>query len=360
MRNKLENIIKIYRGIKLEYKANRERKQKLSLKIESRGERKRIFIMQTPTHRNLGDHAIAYAEIEFCKNKLPEYEIVEVTYDEVYSTIDNIKSIIKKDDIVFIIGGGNMGDMYVYEEYMRRFIITNLKNNKIISFPQTISFSNDFYGKYELNKSKKVYQNNKNLTLVAREKKSYDIMKAEFPTTKVIMTPDIVLSLNITSNEKRSGIVTCIREDLESILNESNKKNIFRQLNKITSNINITDTLTTYDISAKKRKEELLTIWDKFRSAEIVITDRLHGMIFCVITGTPCIVFKNSNHKIEETYNTWLSDFNFIKLCKIDECKNINLIIDELLLEKENNKRDINIEDKFIPLINVIKNDIKG
>ena len=32
------------------------------------------------------------------------------------------------------------------------------------------------------------------------------------------------------------------------------------------------------------------------------MTDRLHGMIFSVITGTPCIVFDNFNSKIKNAY----------------------------------------------------------
>ena len=48
-------------------------------------------------------------------------------------------------------------------------------------------------------------------------------------------------------------------------------------------------------------------------------------MIFAAITGTPCIVMSNSNHKIEETYNSWLHDCNYIKFIKqfnIEDFKN--------------------------------------
>lgn len=38
----------------------------------------------------------------------------------------------------------------------------------------------------------------------------------------------------------------------------------------------------------------------KFRECELVITDRIHGMIFAAITGTPCIAL--SNYKIKGTY----------------------------------------------------------
>ena len=46
---------------------------------------------------------------------------------------------------------------------------------------------------------------------------------------------------------------------------------------------------------------------NKFRQAKFAITDRLHGMIFSIITGTPCIVFGNYNHKLKSVFSSWLS-----------------------------------------------------
>jgi len=42
-----------------------------------------------------------------------------------------------------------------------------------------------------------------------------------------------------------------------------------------------------------------------------VITDRLHGMIFAFITGTPAIVLPNNNGKIEHSYD-WISECGYI------------------------------------------------
>ncbi|HLS30591.1 MAG TPA: polysaccharide pyruvyl transferase family protein, partial [Flavobacteriaceae bacterium] len=69
------------------------------------------------------------------------------------------------------------------------------------------------------------------------------------------------------------------------------------------------------NLSLKQRTEELNKIWTAFRSAELVITDRLHGMIFCYITGTPCVVFQNNNHKVRETYD-WIKSNTNVKLMK--------------------------------------------
>lgn len=49
-----------------------------------------------------------------------------------------------------------------------------------------------------------------------------------------------------------------------------------------------------------------------FASSRVVITDRLHGMIFAAITGTPCVVLSNSNHKIQGVYE-WIKDLPYIE-----------------------------------------------
>jgi pyruvyl transferase EpsI len=51
---------------------------------------------------------------------------------------------------------------------------------------------------------------------------------------------------------------------------------------------------------------------DEFAKSKLVITDRLHGMIFSAITGTPCIVFANSNGKVEAEYQ-WIQSLPYIR-----------------------------------------------
>lgn len=45
----------------------------------------------------------------------------------------------------------------------------------------------------------------------------------------------------------------------------------------------------------------------------MVITDRLHGMIFAAITGTPCIAFDNISKKVSGVYK-WIESLEYIKV----------------------------------------------
>lgn len=48
----------------------------------------------------------------------------------------------------------------------------------------------------------------------------------------------------------------------------------------------------------------------EFSTVRLVITDRLHGMVFSVITGTACIAFRN--YKIEGIYK-WIEYLQYIQ-----------------------------------------------
>ena len=69
-------------------------------------------------------------------------------------------------------------------------------------------------------------------------------------------------------------------------------------------------------------------------------------MIFCAITGTPCVVFDNSNKKISGVYNQWLKDIDYIKLFT-NEQKNEAITEAKKLFDTEFNITSFNISDKF-------------
>ena len=77
----------------------------------------------------------------------------------------------------------------------------------------------------------------------------------------------------------------------------------------------MTDTMNQDNnrLPVEDRQGQLQELLDAFRKAEIVVTDRLHGMIFSAITGTPCVAFRNRNHKIKSTYDSWLRANEYIR-----------------------------------------------
>lgn len=291
---------------------------------------KKIVLVGIPEYGNLGDIAITHAETEFIKDNFGEYELVEILEDDVKTKTEEIEKNISKEDIIFLQGGGNLGDEYVSFEETRRIIVNTFPNNKIVIMPQTIHFSNTETGREELEKSKEAYNNHKYLTIIAREEKSYEIMKKEFYKTNIILAPDIVMYLDKTDvNVKRNGATLFLRDDAEKVLTEEETRQINSIVSKYFNKILNTDTHIGDGIKITKelREQMLEPKLQEARSAELVITDRLHGMIFAAITSTPCIAFGNYNHKIKSSFK-WLKDFKFIKY--IEDISKLEEAIKEL------------------------------
>ena len=285
---------------------------------------KRAIIFGIPHHGNLGDNAIAMTEEKFLKENLKGYEIYTVPERNLHLCADKLKKYIKPDDVLFMHGGGNIGDTYERPEKGRRKVIQNFLNNKIIIFPQTVYYSDTEFGKKELEISKEIYNNHPDLTMVAREEKSYEFMKKHFTNAKIILTTDIVMYLNKTDiSKKREGAVLMLRTDREKVFTDTEQNKTENIVKKYYDKISITDTNIrdiNNNIFETEREAILNKKFEELQTAELAITDRLHGMIFAAITSTPCVAFTNFNFKIKESFK-WLEHLGYIEFC--DDINNL-------------------------------------
>ena len=281
--------------------------------------RKIIYVMGTSTHSNIGDLAISEAEISFVAKKLRENAVIDVPASGERSMrllIKVVQSMAKVDDIFVLQGGGNMGDVYAYEENSRKEIIKAFPQNRIIVFPQTMYFSKTESGHAALNETAKIYAHHNSLTIFAREPYSYKQMLKHFKNNKVLMIPDIVLSMSVDLKKRhRSGILLCLRNDVEKTLSSQDMETLGNWTSRLSCGVKYTDMIAPLNmIPSWRRKKVIQGKLEEFNSAGLVITDRLHGMIFAVISGTPCIVLANYNHKVVGVYGC-LKDLEYIQYC---------------------------------------------
>lgn len=280
--------------------------------------KKVIYLLLSTDYSNLGDHAMTYAQKKLLKEKFPNAEIVEILVGDTLKYIEFIKKNIKKGDVITLKGGGNIGLEYFREELYRRILISKFNKNRIIIFPQTVYFPDTKLGRKEFKNTERIFMSNSNLYLFTRDIPSYNKFKDQLKE-RVVLTPDIVLSLeNIDSDKVRKGAMICMRNDVEGKYSIEERADIKKLLENYFEEVIISDTTTDYPISIKNREKELMKIWEEFMSVEIVITDRLHGMIFAAITKTPCIVFNTYNHKLIGQYE-WLKHLDFIKFLEYSE-----------------------------------------
>lgn len=308
---------------------------------------KRAILFQTPEHNNIGDIALLLSERILFRNM----KVIEVTYLEYLRFKSVIQLFVRKKDVILIQAGGNMGSVWEYYEDNRRDIIKTFGKNKIISLPQSVYFENTPFGKESLRASVDTYGAHKNLVLIARERYSYDIMKKVFSKNRVYLIPDLALYLKYEQNNKvRKGILLCIREDAERAISDEDRQKIVSALKG--KEYRYTDMYCNIKLNDSNIKNIVYTKMLEFANAELVITDRLHGMVFATITETPCVALSNSYHKLRGVYE-WIKDLPYVK--HIDNVNEMEDAIKKVISAKKihyDNSKFLPYYDKMIEIIN--------
>lgn len=324
-------------------------------------DKKKIFIGLAADYGNLGDVAISYAQYLFLKKNFPDYEIIDVPISQTLANIRTIKNHIRADDIITTVGGGNLTNQYQEIEDFRLAWLKAFPKNRFISFPQTIDFSSDEQGQASLKYSFSRYNQHADFTMFARESISHKVMN-NLLTKPSLYCPDIVLTLDQAKPlRERKGIVCCIRNDGESNLSVSDRDvlicNIAEKYKGIEEQgVIFTDThIDGSNLSWKERLSELDKIWTQFRGAKVIVTDRLHGMIFSVITKTPCVVLTNSNHKILQTYKNWLQHLSSVCLIEQYSLEKVLENIDTLAMLDESEVKLPELSEHYGILIKAIR-----
>lgn len=272
-----------------------------------------VYLVLTPEHGNLGDQAIACAEIEMLHELGTPY--IEYTWSKL-KKMERARCLhVMNGRPILITGGGNLGTLWFVVEKMTRNIISENPKSQIVVFPNTLFYEDSEWGRQEFEKSIQIYNAHKSLKLFAREKTSYEVMKAAY--SDVGLAPDMVLSLSKCENgSERKGCILCLRSDKEKTCSEETEHTIYEKARELfNERLSELDMVVSHTVKPSERDLEIEKQFDAFRHAELVITDRLHGMIFCVITGTPCIVLNSKSPKVRGCYE-WIKDCPYIRFCE--------------------------------------------
>lgn len=326
--------------------------------------RKRAFIFLAADYGNIGDLAISKAQRNFLKDNLKDYEVFPVPISKTRIWLDSIKKQVNSEDIITIIGGGNMGSLYPDIEDLRQLVIRSFPYNTIVCFPQTLDWDESQSSNKALKKIVKIYSSHTDIHIFARESITYRKLEEIFsgqPNVKIGFVPDIVMSasakkLGVESSSKPAGVLTCLRNDKECGLKAEHYAILDRVIGDTGLTITKTDTHAGGSGLSKAECNKLLSNKiQQFAEAQLVITDRLHGMILCMLAGTPCLVLPNSNHKIRQTYLDWLKDHPRVIFVEIEKFTQVPRYIDQLLSQPRGNLTDSPVElTQYKPLIKAL------
>jgi pyruvyl transferase EpsO len=285
------------------------------------------WLLGLPYYANIGDVLIWQGTEDFldCSNTRCKYKASNITYKP---------QKINDDTIIILQGGGNFGDLWPEQNDFRRKIIKAYQSNKIIILPQTLFYSDPNNLKYDA----ELFSRHPNITICARDKNSYQLLKKYFVKNTVLLVPDMAFCISMGKLKKHES--------------RGNNKAVFikrgdKEMNKNIHYDNYFDKekMDIHDWPPVERRMAcplLLSLFIRidrripflfptltdiyassiFKSAMIrqgvkfitkyekVYTTRLHAAILCCLMKKPFVFFDNSYGKNKSFYETWLNDLD--------------------------------------------------
>lgn len=289
-----------------------------------------IILLDYPHHPNVGDSLIWLGEIAYLNNRglKPSYVCDYQNYN-----VTTIKKIHRKNSIILLHGGGNFGNLWIHLHKFKLQVLKDFPFLPVIQLPQTVYFEGDKYLAETVNAIKQ----HSNFTLLVRCYVSLAFAKQHF-SCAITLCPDMAFFIGSIDNKKISIVDRFIlsRTDVEKP-SDSPINSI--QFDPSTS-VQIEDWLT---ISKKeflierfeshywirklfsrldRNNQVLLYVWHLLAKArlkrgvaqlskgKVVITDRLHGHILCLLLNKPHVLMDNTYGKLSHFYKTWTYDSN--------------------------------------------------
>lgn len=291
----------------------------------------RIIYIGMAEYNNIGDVAISYASLEFLKTMSISRNVIALTENEFLGNIRYLRKNIHQNDLIILQGGGNISDLYPDQQNIRRKVLKYFAQNNIIIFPQSVYFSDTPRGRKEQKKTFSLFNSCRFLTVIARERKSFDLLISEKCQVQTLLVPDIVFSLKrINKNKTRDKIITVFRNDKERCIDNNQTEKLARICKEKFPDCNMVslDTVIDHNVYKKDYFEEIQWYIDVFSEAKFILTDRLHALILSYLSFTPCLAFDNLTGKVERTYN-WIKECPEIKIVKDND--NFDDILNEIL-----------------------------
>lgn len=313
--------------------------------------KKTVILMGTPLHGNLGDQAIAYSEYVFFQ-KLG-YRTVEVPSPYVSKCIKLWKILIGSRR-VYVHGGGFIGNLWPREHDMLLQILHAFSENEIIILPQTIDFGDNDSLLAEFNSA---LRRCRDVVICVREKFSYQKYCKKLTPATMLLIPDMVLFLDpLQTKIKKDGnkAIFCMRSDKEKLISNDDIKDFIQNICLLSPDMEIiqTDTIKNIIVNPAKRKKLVEDKIEEFSKANLLITDRLHGMVFGYLAGVPIAVVSNINHKVSGVYD-WIKENTKIRM--MNSSKEFGDFCQEILSEEKEECFCIDFKGKYQPLIEIVE-----
>ncbi|MAP81639.1 MAG: polysaccharide pyruvyl transferase YvfF [Aequorivita sp.] len=279
-------------------------------------------LLNTPDHINIGDQLIWQGELEFLNslNIVPSYMTSHFNFDW---------RDLNKETQILLHGGGNFGDVWEGHNDFRLKIVERYPNNAILVFPQSVQYNDERL----IIRDAKKYATHKNVTICARDKYSYDLLRKHFKNN-ILLVPDMAFCLDIEKPSQRVNNRKLLLKRVDREISTGFKYNnysdfehkdwptfnnsffnfshrVWEKINRMFAKTFLSSRTkdTTFGLGVLRDRNWLVNEGISFiLSYDLVVSTRLHGHILALLLGVPSIMIDNSYGKNRRFYETWLKD----------------------------------------------------
>lgn len=286
-------------------------------------------LLPVPLHGNVGDSAILLATVDLLASlgwPPPTLMSDQETFDP-----EEIGRRIGRGPIL-LMGGGNFGDLYPSEHRVREQVFASLPDNPVVQLPQSVRFESEG----AVRRTAEALAGREGQTILVRDAASQRWLSEHLPQMNAVLCPDIAFGIGpMVRPEPVVDVVRLLRQDQESSiasgdggpgrevvdwLTDSPHRTIAaeRRLREMGHHWAVLRPMTNrlreglhLRIAALRLRRGVLTLG----RGRVVITDRLHGHIMCVLLGIPHAVLNDRHGKISGFVKEWTEALPGVRLC---------------------------------------------
>ena len=286
-------------------------------------------LVDFPDHSNVGDSAIWLGEIALLSaitGQLPKYVSTHEDFD-----VNDFKSACP-DGVLFIHGGGNLGDIWPHHQIFRERLISQLPEWEIVQLPQSIKFR----ANSGVQQFASVVKGHPNFTLYVRDDPSYALAKQSFDC-RVELVPDSAFGMGaqhrrpaacsalllLRTDSEQAGydpapfasvrggeIADWLQDSTGSLRAARYRRRAIKLMPSLGSG---SWRVKWYNWLANNRVQRGMT---QLARGNTVITDRLHGHILCVLLDIPHVALDNDYGKVSNYIKAWTNDYGSVATAK--------------------------------------------
>jgi exopolysaccharide biosynthesis predicted pyruvyltransferase EpsI len=286
-----------------------------------------VALLDFPNHTNVGDQAIWAGN-----RRLLEQLGIEVGYvaDHASYSPRRLRQRVPRGPVL-LHGGGSFGDVWPDFQMFRERAIGDFPDRRIVILPQTIEFRDPV----ALRRAAATFGAHRDCRLLVRDSASLAVAEAELPGTRPLLAPDTALMLELErSASAETGIVWLSRVDAERErggaddelgvttvdwighrAGEPGWTAAYQRLHSATWAwgrrarrhprlwpVVYPALARGYEALARERLSVGVSMLAR---GEVVVTDRLHAHILCLLLEIPHVVVDTGYGKLTRFIRTW-------------------------------------------------------